>query len=96
MSEPYRTTLVKIMGSEYPIRSDSDADYLQLLAKYVEEKIQSISSRGKLPQQMKSEVLAAILIADEYFGEKERNEKTEGRMQQLLSEIEERLANERP
>ena len=96
MSEPYITTLVKIMGSEYPIRSDADADYLLKLAKYVEEKIQSISSRDKLPQKMKSEVLAAILIADEFFGEKERNEKTEGRMQQLLSVIEDRLANERP
>ena len=96
MSEPYITTLVNIMGSEYPIRSDADADYLLKLAKYVEEKIQSISSGDKLPHKMKSEVLAAILIADEFFGEKERNEKTEGRMQQLLSVIEDRLANERP
>ena len=96
MIEPYRTTLVKIMGNEYPIRSDADADYLLKLAKYVEEKIQNISSRDKLPQQVKSEVLAAILLADEFFGEKERNEKTEGRMQQLLSDIEGSLANERP
>jgi len=94
MNEPYRTTLVKIMGDEYPIKSDADADYLQKLAKYVEEKILSISTKGKLPQQLKSEILAAILIADDYFNEKEKNERIEGRMQELVSFLEENLTKE--
>jgi cell division protein ZapA (FtsZ GTPase activity inhibitor) len=94
MNEPYRTTLVKIMGDEYPIKSDADADYLQKLAKYVEEKILSVNAKGKLPQQLKREILAAILIADDYFIEKEKNEKIEGRMQQLVSFLEENLNKE--
>ena len=94
MAEQYRTTLVKIMGEEYPLKSDADAEYLQKLAKYVEEKILSISSKGKLPQQLKSGVLAAILIADEYFIEKGKNEEIEGRMQKLLSVLEENLSKE--
>ena len=94
MNEPYRTTLVKIMGDEYPIKSDADADYLQKLAKYVEEKILGITAKGKLPQQLKGEILAAILIADDYFNEKEKNEKIEGRMQQLVSFLEENLNKE--
>ena len=94
MNKPYRTTLVKIMGDEYPIKSDADADYLQKLAKYVEEKILSITAKGKLPQQLKSEILAAILIADDYFNEKEKNERMEGRMQELVSFLEENLTKE--
>ena len=39
MTQPYRTTLVTIMGDQYPIKSDADAEYLRKLAKYVEEKI---------------------------------------------------------
>ena len=94
MNEPYRTTLVKIMGDEYPIKSDADADYLQKLSHYVEEKILSITAKGKLPQQLKSEILAAILIADDYFIEKEKHENIEGRMQQLVSFLEENLNKE--
>ena len=62
------------MGDEYPIKSDADPEYLRELAKYVEEKIQNISFKNKLPQRLKSEVLVAIIIADEYFTEKEKNE----------------------
>ena len=72
MTQPYRTTLVTIMGDQYPIKSDADAEYLRKLAKYVEEKIQAVSSKSKLPQQLKTEVLAALLIADEFFLEKEK------------------------
>lgn len=82
------------MGDEYPIKSDADSEYLRKLAKYVEEKIQNISFRNKLPQRLKSEVLAAILIADEYFTEKEKNDEIEGRIQHLLSVLEEKINEE--
>ncbi len=82
------------MGDEYPIKSDADSAYLQKLAKYVEEKILGITSKGKLPQHLRSEVLAAILIADDYFNEKEKNEHTEDRMQRLVSFLEEKLGTE--
>ena len=64
------------------------------LASYVEEKIQSISSKNKFPQRLKSEVLAALLIADEYFTQKEKNAEIEGRMQHLLTVLEDRLEEE--
>ncbi|MCE5251402.1 cell division protein ZapA [bacterium] len=83
------------MGDQYPIKSDADAEYLRKLAKYVEEKIQAVSSKSKLPQQLKTEVLAALLIADELFSEKEKNARTEERLQQVLSVLEERLHKER-
>ena len=73
MAEPYKTTILRIMGDEYPIKSDADSDYLQELAKYVEEKIQSIALKNKFPSKLKSEVLASIIITDEYFSEKKRS-----------------------
>lgn len=82
------------MGDEYPIKSDADSEYLRELAKYVEEKIQKISFKNKLPQRLKSEVLAAIIIADEYFAEKEKNEEIEKKMQQLLTVLEEKMIEE--
>ena len=94
MTEPYRTTLVNIMGNEYPIKSDADEEYLHQLARYVEEKILGVSSKGTLPQHLKSEVLAAILIADEFFSEKKKNEQIEGRMQEIVSFLEGNLDKE--
>lgn len=94
MSEPNKTTLVRIMGEEYPIKSDADSEYLIKLAQYVEEKIVTITSKIKLPHRLKSEVLAALLIADEYFTEKKKNAEIEQKLNELMAHIEENLNQE--
>ncbi len=80
------------MGEEYPIKSDADSEYLYELSKYVENKIQFIASKNKLPSKLKSEVLAAIIIADEYFSQKRKNEKTEQKLAELTDLLEKSLA----
>ena len=92
MTEPYKTTVVKIMGDDYPIKSDADPDYLYGLAKYVEEKILAISLKNKLPSKIKSEVLAAIIIADDFFNEKKKNTQIEQRLTELTDLLEENLS----
>ena len=92
MTEPYKTTVVKIMGDNYPIKSDADPDYLSGLAKYVEEKILTISSKTSLPSKIKSEVLAAIIIADEFFSEKKKNAQIEQKLTELTDLLEENLS----
>lgn len=94
MAEPYKTTIIRIMGDEYPIKSDADPDYLQELAKYVEKKIQSIALKNKFPSKLKSEVLASIIIVDEYFSEKKKNAKIEQKLTELTDLLEENLAEE--
>ncbi len=94
MSEPNKTTLVRIMGEEYPIKSDADSKYLIKLAQYVEEKIITITSKIKLPRRLKSEVLAALLITDEYFTEKKKNAEIEQKLNELMAHIEENLDQE--
>ena len=94
MAEPYKTTILRIMGDEYPIKSDADSDYLQELAKYVEEKIQSIALKNKFPSKLKSEVLASIIITDEYFSEKKKNAKIEQKLNELTDLLRENLAEE--
>ena len=92
MAESYKTTIVRIMGDEYPIKSDADPIYLHNLAKYVEEKIEKVSLKNKLPSKIKSEVLASIIITDEYFSEKEKNAKIENKLVELTSLIENNLS----
>ena len=94
MAEPYKTTIVRIMGDEYPIKSDANPEYLCELAKYVEEKILNISSKNKLPSTLKSEVLASIVIADEYYSEKKKNAKIEQKLIELTDFLEENISRE--
>jgi cell division protein ZapA (FtsZ GTPase activity inhibitor) len=89
MTDTYKTTLVRIMGEDYPIKSDADSEYMRKLAKHVEDAIQNVSSRMKLPPHLKPEVLAALVIADAYFSEKEKNAEIERRLNHLVSVLEE-------
>ena len=89
MPETYKTTLIRIMGDDYPIKSDTDSEYMRKLAGYVEDSIRNVTSRIKLPAHLKPEILAALLIADEYFSEREKNAEIERRMRELVSVLEE-------
>jgi cell division protein ZapA (FtsZ GTPase activity inhibitor) len=89
MNESYKTTLIKIMGEEYPIKSDADSEYMQMLARHVEEQIQGISTKIKLPPHLKPEILAALLIADEYFNEKQKNAEIDQKLNKLMLVLEE-------
>jgi len=91
MAEPYTTTTVTILGERYPIKSDTDAAYLHELARYVEDKIKFISTRTQLPSPLKIEVLASIIIADEFFSEKKKNVQIENTLSGLSDMIESTL-----
>jgi len=94
MSEAYKTTLVRIMGEDYPIKSDADPGYLHDLARFVEDKIFSVASKNKLPPRLKREVLAALLIADEYFSEKKKNSELEKKQAELTATVQKVLEKE--
>ena len=54
----------------------------------------SVSSKSKLPPRLKREVLAALLIADDYFTEKKNNTETENKLKSLTATIEASLNKE--
>jgi len=94
MPETYNTTLIRIMGDEYPIKSDADSEYMRQLARYVEDMILGVTSRMKLPPHLKPEILAALIIADGYFSEKEKNAEIERKLQKLVSFLEDDVKKE--
>ncbi len=82
------------MGEDYPIRSDADIGYLHDLARYVEDKISGVSSKNKLPPRLKREILAAILIADDYFSEKRKNAELMRKQAALKETVDKALTEE--
>jgi len=56
---------VQIFGQTYSIRGELDEAYMQELARYVDEKMQTIADMTKTVDTQKVAVLAALAIADE-------------------------------
>ncbi len=83
---------VYILGQEYIVRSEEGEDYVQKVASYVNEQIETIIETTKTVTTFKVAILAAMRIADEYFKEMEKNKRlvdfVENRSKSLLKKIE--------
>jgi len=72
-----KTTEISIMGQKFMIRSESNDDYVQQVAGFVDEKINEVMSSTKSVASLNVAILAAMNIADEYLKfRREREEKT--------------------
>lgn len=67
MDQPSRVVHVEIHGQRYPIRSSLDATYVAELAAFVDEKMRLAARECPAGDTLKTAVLAAINIADEFF-----------------------------
>ena len=62
-----KTTEIGIMGQKFTIKSDSDEDYVQRIAGYVDQKINEVMQSTKSVASLNVAILAAMNIADEFF-----------------------------
>ncbi|MEK7251273.1 MAG: cell division protein ZapA [Bacteroidota bacterium] len=71
MATDRKSIRVKIFGSEYPLRGDSE-DFTRRVATYVDEMITTI--HNKIPEQptLTVAVLSALNITEDLFKERER------------------------
>jgi cell division protein ZapA len=66
MGDP-QVVSVQIRGQRYPIRSALDAQYVSVLASYVDEKMRAAAESTPSGDGLRLAVLAALNIADELF-----------------------------
>lgn len=95
MADDRTVTRVVIAGEEYTIRSEASQDYTIECARYVNETIDQIMSRGSLVEAHKAAILAAMALADQLFQARDETESlrtavTEDAVR-LLDEIEDKL-----
>lgn len=67
---------IKVMGQKFKIRSDSNEDYVNKVAVFVDEKMTEVLKSSKSVASLSVAILAAMNIADEFLKYKEGNEKT--------------------
>ncbi len=72
MTTERKSIRVKIFGSEYPLRGESE-EFTKKVASYVDDMINTI--HGKLPEQptLTVAVLSALNITEDLFKERERS-----------------------
>jgi len=57
---------VVIYDQEYNLRGQLDPEYIRKLARYVDEKMRSVAARTQTVDSLRTAILAAMNIADEY------------------------------
>ena len=81
-----KSVRVKIFGSEYPLRGDSE-DFTKKVAAHVDTMISSIHS--KIPEQppLTISVLAALNITEDLYKEREKSSQIASSLEYELSKI---------
>lgn len=79
--------IVQIYGTEYSIKGESDVEYMQDIAHYIDQKMHDVQKNTAIKSALKVSILAALNIVDELFHEREKNkivtEELEHRIQKL-------------
>ena len=85
------TISINVLGKEYSIKSDVDADSLNELAGYLNGKVDEIIKTTKTVSTHNVLILVAMSIANDYFDVKEKNESlvamVESKSEHLASRI---------
>mgnify|MGYP005832127875 CR=1 FL=1 len=83
--------IVNILGSEYALKSDTDEQYLQEIAGFVDQKMRKLLEGSQIRSPLKIAVLTAVNISDELFRLKQRYEKLVRDIESSSEEITESL-----
>jgi len=73
MSDDYNILKVNIYGAEYPIKGNTDIEYIKKVAQYVDHKMREVNKNISIDSSLKVSILAALNITDELFREREKN-----------------------
>ncbi len=76
---------VVIYDQEYHMRGELDPEYIRGLAEFVDGKMRSIAARTRTVDSLRTAILAALNIADEYHQLRARHEDVTTRLDQKLS-----------
>ncbi len=70
MEDQYNILKVNIYGNDYPIKGNTDVDYIRKVAKYVDGKMKEVHKDVQSDSSLKIAILAALNITDELFRER--------------------------
>jgi cell division protein ZapA len=87
MTQENNVIRVTIYGTEYPVRGESDVEYIRQVAEYVDRKMNEVDRNTSAKSTLKVAILAALNIADELFREKAEKESLVQRFEEEISKL---------
>jgi cell division protein ZapA len=99
MSDEYNILKVNIYGTEYPIKGNTDIEYIKKVAKYLDTKMREVNKNISIDSSLKVSILAALNITDELFRERDQNEASsselelQDRIKKLNQDLDDCLSN---
>ena len=81
------STEVEIFGATYQLRGEQDPEYLERLARLVDEKMRSIGSQIPVADSGKLAILAALNLADELVQSNNQQEGERGEIMDKVTEL---------
>ena len=67
-----RLVEIKVFGQTYTVKTDAEENYIQEVAKYVNEKMEEVLRKTKSVSTLYVAILTALNIADDLLKEKEK------------------------
>ncbi|MCJ7813739.1 cell division protein ZapA [bacterium] len=82
---------VRIYGAEYSIRGPSDANYIKVIAEYVDNKMREVDKNVRVDSSLKVAILATLNITDELFKEREDKERIRIQLEDKIKKLNARI-----
>lgn len=82
-----RSATVKILGTEYRVRSEADPEHLQEVADYVDRVLKEVQQRFS-PDTQSAAILAALNIASDFLRSRSGVPVTPDRLRALIELVE--------
>ena len=82
---------IKVFGQTYTVKTDAGEDYIQEVAKYVNEKMDEVLKKTKSVSTLNVAILTALNIADDLLKEREKRiallQEVEAKSKDLVEKI---------
>jgi len=82
---------VEIFGSEYTLKSETSAEYIEKISSIVDEKMHKLAEESKIKSPGKIAVLAALNIADDLYQLSDKYERLIENFENKSKELSERI-----
>jgi cell division protein ZapA len=90
-----RLVEIRVFGQTYTVKTDAEEDYIQNVARYVNEKMEEVLKKTKSVSTLNVAILTALNIADDLLKEKEKRiallQEVEAKSKDLAEKIDMKL-----
>jgi cell division protein ZapA len=85
-TQPQDGIRVTIYDQEYNMRGQLDPEYIRMLARFVDDKMRAVAARAHTVDSLRTAILAALNIADEYHQLLSQHDEAAQRLDQKVGE----------